>query len=161
MRSIRFDVFFLSFLLWLTVVQKNIVVTKRLWLYGRKQGDDPEHPEVERKKEDEKLLQEQNERAGGAANVAANLSLLGIKTRIVGCVGDDSEAETLLKLMAAMHIDTNAMIHSKNRPTIAKTRILGGHQQMMRLDQESQAAFNTLENTQLLSNVQSQLKLNG
>jgi D-beta-D-heptose 7-phosphate kinase / D-beta-D-heptose 1-phosphate adenosyltransferase len=33
------------------------------------------------------LLNEQNERAGGAANVAANLALLGIKTHIIGCIG--------------------------------------------------------------------------
>jgi D-beta-D-heptose 7-phosphate kinase / D-beta-D-heptose 1-phosphate adenosyltransferase len=37
------------------------------------------------------LLNEQNERAGGAANVAANLALLGIKTHIIGCVGSDTE----------------------------------------------------------------------
>ena len=39
------------------------------------------------------LLNEQNERAGGAANVAANLALLGIKTHIIGCVGNDAEGD--------------------------------------------------------------------
>ncbi|MGQ0442278.1 MAG: D-glycero-beta-D-manno-heptose-7-phosphate kinase, partial [Methylophilaceae bacterium] len=106
------------------------------------------------------LLKTQNERAGGAANVATNLALLGIRTHIVGCLGTDTEAATLKKLMAESGIDTNSVIVSKNRPTIAKTRILSGHQQMMRLDQESQAAYNAQENTQLLVAIQVQLALN-
>lgn len=105
------------------------------------------------------LVKEQNERAGGAANVAANLSLLGIKTHIIGCLGDDIEAASLQKLMSAIDIDTSSVISSKNRPTVAKTRVLGGHQQMIRLDQESQSAYSDEENTQLLSAIQTQLAL--
>ena len=105
------------------------------------------------------LLKEQNERAGGAANVAANLALLGIKTHIIGCVGSDAEATTLLKLMQEFGIDAAASIQSKSRPTIAKTRILSGHQQMMRLDQESALAFSVEENAQILGAVKTQLAL--
>ena len=97
------------------------------------------------------LLKSQNERAGGAANVAANLALLGIKTHLIGCVGDDAEAASLQKLIHAIGVDTTSIIASKNRPTIAKTRILGGHQQMMRLDQESALPFSESENAQILS----------
>lgn len=97
------------------------------------------------------LLNEQNERAGGAANVAANLALLGIKTHIIGCVGNDAEGDSLKKSIAAIDVDINGIIHSPYRPTIAKTRILSGHQQMLRLDQESTAAFNSDENAQLMS----------
>ncbi|MCH9849028.1 MAG: bifunctional D-glycero-beta-D-manno-heptose-7-phosphate kinase/D-glycero-beta-D-manno-heptose 1-phosphate adenylyltransferase HldE [Betaproteobacteria bacterium] len=97
------------------------------------------------------LLNEQNERAGGAANVAANLALLGIKTHIIGCVGNDAEGDSLKKSIAATDVDINGIIHSPYRPTIAKTRILSGHQQMLRLDQESTAAFNSDENAQLMS----------
>lgn len=105
------------------------------------------------------LLKEQNERAGGAANVAANLALLGIKTHMVGCIGHDAEGDSLQKSIAAIGIDTSAMIRSTHRPTVAKTRILGGHQQMLRLDQESQAAFNDEENQQLLKAVHAELAL--
>ena len=105
------------------------------------------------------LLKEQNERAGGAANVAANLALLGIKTHIIGCVGRDSEAASLHKLMADIGINTQSVIDSKYRPTIAKTRVLGGHQQMMRLDQESNHSFNAEENTHLLNAIKSELAL--
>lgn len=105
------------------------------------------------------LLNEQNERAGGAANVATNLALLGIKTHIIGCVGNDTEGNSLKKNIATINIDISGIISSQYRPTIAKTRILGGHQQMLRLDQESTAAFNSEENAQLMSAVSAALAL--
>ncbi|MCB5184890.1 bifunctional D-glycero-beta-D-manno-heptose-7-phosphate kinase/D-glycero-beta-D-manno-heptose 1-phosphate adenylyltransferase HldE [Methylobacillus gramineus] len=95
------------------------------------------------------LLKHQDERAGGAANVAANLALLGIPTRIAGCIGEDAEAADLLSLMKNIGINTDYIYKSSLRPTITKTRILGGHQQMMRLDQEDAGAFKAEENTGL------------
>lgn len=95
------------------------------------------------------LLKSQNERAGGAANVAANLALLGIKTQLIGCVGQDSEGKTLIAAMQDLGVGTTVMVESNTRPTIAKTRILGGHQQMMRLDQEETHAFIETETEQL------------
>ncbi|MCB5186892.1 bifunctional D-glycero-beta-D-manno-heptose-7-phosphate kinase/D-glycero-beta-D-manno-heptose 1-phosphate adenylyltransferase HldE [Methylobacillus caricis] len=97
------------------------------------------------------LLKHQDERAGGAANVAANLALLGIQTCIAGCIGQDTEAKNLLSLMGKVGINTDHIYQSKLRPTITKTRILGGHQQMMRLDQEDAGAFKAEENTGLQS----------
>jgi D-beta-D-heptose 7-phosphate kinase / D-beta-D-heptose 1-phosphate adenosyltransferase len=95
------------------------------------------------------LIKSEETRAGGASNVAANLALLGISTRLVGCVGADNEAKTLSNLIKASGVKAN-LITSKIRPTIAKTRILGGHQQMLRLDQEDSASFSAAENTSLL-----------
>ncbi len=103
------------------------------------------------------LLNAQNERAGGAANVAANLALLGIKTHLIGCVGDDSEGKSLAKLISETGIENNCFT-SKNRPTIAKTRVVSGHQQMMRLDQESSAIFTREENDALQANIHKALK---
>lgn len=104
------------------------------------------------------LLKQQNERIGGAANVATNLTQLGIVTRIAGCVGQDPEGEALLNMMMQMNIDTQAILRSEHRPTVTKTRILGGHQQMLRLDQESRSAFNAEESAQLEKLVQQQLQ---
>ncbi len=95
------------------------------------------------------LIKSAEARAGGASNVAANLALLGISTRLVGCVGADEEAKILSQLVKACGVKAN-LITSKVRPTIAKTRILGGHQQMLRLDQEDSASFSTADNTSLL-----------
>lgn len=103
------------------------------------------------------LLNERNDRAGGAANVAANLALLGIKTHIIGCVGDDVEGKSLAKLITEAGIE-NYCFTSKTRPTIAKTRVVSGHQQMMRLDQESSAAFTAQETNALQSNIHAALR---
>lgn len=105
------------------------------------------------------LLNEKGERAGGAANVAANLALLGIKTHVIGCVGNDTEGDSLKKLIAAIGVDASEIINTKHRPTIAKTRILGGHQQMLRLDQESSATFNDEETKQVLASITAGLAL--
>jgi D-beta-D-heptose 7-phosphate kinase / D-beta-D-heptose 1-phosphate adenosyltransferase len=105
------------------------------------------------------LLNAQSERAGGAANVAANLALLGINTRIIGCIGADSEAIVLVELLQKIGIDTTGIYTSQYRPTIAKTRVLSGHQQMLRLDQESSTLFNDAETGQLLASIQTELIL--
>ena len=103
------------------------------------------------------LLKDKNERAGGAANVAVNLALLGIKTHLIGCVGQDNEALALTQLISDAGIDTSGLVHSSTRPTIAKTRIVSGHQQMMRLDQESITALTIAEDDALQANIHAAL----
>ena len=104
------------------------------------------------------LLNAQNERAGGAANVAANLALLGIKTHIIGCVGNDTEAKTLVGLLSEMGVDASGICTSNTRPTIAKTRVVSGHQQMLRIDQESSAIFTEAETDALQANIHAALR---
>ena len=103
------------------------------------------------------LIKQQNERIGGAGNVAANLAKLGIETRIAACVGKDSEGTSLLNMMSEMGIATSGVLQSADRPTTAKTRILGGHQQMMRLDQENRETLNAAESQQLQALIEQQL----
>ncbi|HEY8119025.1 MAG TPA: D-glycero-beta-D-manno-heptose-7-phosphate kinase [Methylophilaceae bacterium] len=103
------------------------------------------------------LIKQQNERIGGAGNVAANLAKLGIETRIAACVGRDSEGTSLLNMMSEMGIATSGVLRSADRPTTAKTRILGGHQQMMRLDQESRETLNATESQKLQALIEQQL----
>ncbi len=74
-------------------------------------------------------------RPGGAANVAMNLALLGAQTRVIGFSGED-ENEKLLTASLQRNGITSDFIASKGFPTTVKTRILGGQQQMLRLDRE-------------------------
>lgn len=75
------------------------------------------------------------ETLGGAANVAHNLALLGCQTELAGFVGDDYHGESLKGKLTARGIGFKGLIHT-SRPTTTKLRIIGGHQQMMRLDFE-------------------------
>ena len=81
-------------------------------------------------------LKESFDRIGGSGNVAANLSLLGIKTVLAGQIGDDIDGKKLLEILKKNHIGVDGIIKDKN-PTTTKTRIIGEHQQMMRIDQEA------------------------
>lgn len=102
------------------------------------------------------LVKSEQLRAGGAANVAANLALLGIRTHLVGCVGDDTEAAGLTRLVSESGTQAR-FITSATRPTIAKTRVIGGHQQMLRLDQEDNTAFSATETSALLTAVETEI----
>lgn len=73
---------------------------------------------------------------GGAANVAHNLALLNAQVFIGGVIGSDDNKNRLLKLMQDVNINTSGLCESVERKTITKLRILGSHQQMLRLDFE-------------------------
>jgi len=80
--------------------------------------------------------------AGGAANVAANLSGLGCTVAVMGVVGADEDGRQLVELMQVCGMDTTGVFSVPERPTVCKTRILGGRQQMLRLDVESAGGMN-------------------
>ena len=77
----------------------------------------------------------QEAKPGGAANVAMNLACLGAQTTVVGITGGD-EDEALLGSTLLRSGVTPHLIASSGFPTITKTRILSGSQQMLRLDFE-------------------------
>jgi D-beta-D-heptose 7-phosphate kinase / D-beta-D-heptose 1-phosphate adenosyltransferase len=80
--------------------------------------------------------QRQTERLGGAANVAANLTGLGAQVTVAGFVGADAEGTQLLHLLSLLPAATEGVVRQPDRPTTTKTRVIGGHQQMLRLDRE-------------------------
>jgi D-beta-D-heptose 7-phosphate kinase/D-beta-D-heptose 1-phosphate adenosyltransferase len=77
----------------------------------------------------------QSHQPGGAANVAMNLARLGAQTCVVGFAGAD-ENKTLLAEGLKTNGITSEFVGSEGFPTITKLRILGGRQQMLRLDSE-------------------------
>lgn len=104
------------------------------------------------------LLKQSEDRAGGAANVAANLRGLGLHTEIIGCLGEDASGKILKKIIADTGIGIDNVMTSPLRPTVSKTRVMSGNQQIVRIDDESSSAFTTEENNQLLSHVTKALK---
>lgn len=74
------------------------------------------------------------DKAGGAANVARNIAHLGAQAGILGLIGRDDHAKSLLALLAQDHIESHLIAHQQ--PTITKTRVLSRHQQVVRLDYE-------------------------
>ena len=79
------------------------------------------------------------ERLGGAGNVAANLRAMEVGTEVIGVIGDDSKGRRLLGMLEDLEVETSGCAVDPSRPTIEKTRIVGGAQQVLRVDWEDTA----------------------
>ena len=90
-----------------------------------------------------------SEQPGGAANVAMNLARLGARVTVLGFTGGDSDEQLLVQHLRANEV-TPVFVSSEGFPTITKLRILGGHQQIVRLDSENLAARPAEDHAQLL-----------
>lgn len=73
---------------------------------------------------------------GGASNVANNLSSLGAKVYSVGVIGDDERGAILKSELDQKGVDTSGVLTDRSRPTTLKTRVVAGHQQVVRIDKE-------------------------
>ena len=74
---------------------------------------------------------------GGAGNVVNNLRALGASVAVAGVIGAGSNAHFLLKAFRELGVDTAGLIQDPERPTTKKTRIIAGHQQVLRIDRET------------------------
>lgn len=83
-------------------------------------------------------VRDEQSRLGGAGNVARNAASLGIGTvELVGCIGTGNLGDELLDLVSGAGISTGSILQTDGRLTTVKTRILGGGQQVVRIDRES------------------------
>lgn len=82
------------------------------------------------------LITREESKPGGAANVVHNLATIGCKTIICDAVGPDIHADILRDLLQAIGVNTDGLINGIEKTT-TKARVLGGHQQMIRLDFET------------------------
>lgn len=73
------------------------------------------------------------DRLGGAANVARNVVSLGARSTLVGTVGNDEAGVCLTRLLRQAAI-TDALQVFPDAQTIVKLRVLGGQQQLLRID---------------------------
>ena len=98
----------------------------------------------------------QSQQPGGAANVAMNLVRLGARTTVAGFTGGDHDARLLAECLRANGIHS-LLVGSEGFPTITKLRILGGRQQMLRLDNERDGARAQADYDGLLAGVLEQM----
>ncbi len=85
------------------------------------------------------------ERAGGAANVAINISSLDVSVKLLGITGKDDSSNRLEKILNDKGVECH-FIKCDNFSTITKQRVLSRHQQLIRLDYEKEkGSFDTNE----------------
>ncbi|WP_339386060.1 bifunctional D-glycero-beta-D-manno-heptose-7-phosphate kinase/D-glycero-beta-D-manno-heptose 1-phosphate adenylyltransferase HldE [Vibrio caribbeanicus] len=80
-------------------------------------------------------VENNEERPGGAANVAMNIASLGGHAHIVGLTGIDEPAKVLNETLSALKVKCD-FVSIPNYPTITKLRVLSRGQQLLRLDFE-------------------------
>ena len=100
-------------------------------------------------------VQDNEERAGGAANVAMNIASLNVPVQILGLIGQDETGAALTNLLQHQKIDCN-FVALDTHPTITKLRILSRHQQLLRLDFEED--FQNVECQELLAKLEVEVK---
>ncbi|MDB5373797.1 MAG: rfaE bifunctional protein [Belnapia sp.] len=88
---------------------------------------------------------------GGAGNVARNISALGGQAVLVGLLGQDAAAAEFRALLAGDPRITDATVPAPRRPTICKTRLIAGTQQVARLDDETTRPADAAEAAALIA----------
>ncbi|MDY6932980.1 MAG: D-glycero-beta-D-manno-heptose-7-phosphate kinase [Spirochaetota bacterium] len=80
-------------------------------------------------------INEQRYALGGAGNVVNNIAHLGAASYLIGIVGKDSNRDITKKLLKDINIESK--LFETENPTTTKIRVIGEHQQVVRLDFES------------------------
>ena len=102
-------------------------------------------------------VSKKHSRPGGAGNVAINLISLGAKVNLCAVIGDDENGKTLTKKLSDSGINTQYISTSKSRITTSKTRLLGNHIQMLRVDEEQTDFLNEQDEQNGLQHLQASI----
>ncbi len=94
------------------------------------------------------------QRPGGAGNVALNIAVLGGQVTLLGLVGDDEPGRALNDALSKAGI--NCYLEQQQQfPTITKLRVISRHQQLIRMDFED--GFPGVDSSALLAEFEKQL----
>ncbi len=127
------------------LVVGDVMLDQFLWGGVRRISPEAPVPVVE--------FQRESFMAGGAANVARNLTALGANTVLFGVVGSDAAAGQLKELLAGDGVDCGGLVEVSDRPTALKTRVIAGQQHVVRIDRERRGALGTRDATRLVDAV--------
>ena len=118
------------------------------YLYGRAERISPEAPVPIL------LLEREESRLGGAANVALNLRALGCQVELCGAIGTDPTGKTLQEEAHRQGIGLYGLVETPHRPTTTKTRLIAHHQHLLRVDREETTPLPPPHETALIQKVQ-------
>jgi len=125
----------------MTIPSKQQLAAARVLVVGDAMLDRYWHGAVERISPEAPVpvvkVTREEERIGAAANVAYNVATLGAQASFLGVVGDDEPGHRLEALLR----ETGIAAHLKRDPglkTTVKLRVIGRHQQLLRMDFENE-----------------------
>jgi D-beta-D-heptose 7-phosphate kinase/D-beta-D-heptose 1-phosphate adenosyltransferase len=110
------------------LVAGDLMLDRYVWGDVRRISPEAPVPVLKVRNEENKL--------GGAGNVARNLVTLGAQVSCCGIVGNDYHGNLVLEELRKTGVDHSGAVTVDDRPTIVKTRMIAHAQQMVRVDRE-------------------------
>ena len=105
--------------------------------------------------------QTEEDRPGGAGNVALNLRALGADVMCIGLRGSDDAGRRLVRHLRQAGADVEGIVVDKGRRTTLKTRMLAASQQVLRVDREDRDPVSGAPARALLKHVRAAIKQAG
>ena len=96
---------------------------------------------------------------GGTANVANNIRSLGGQVTLLGVTGKDANSRILLGELRKRKINSRGIFIEPGRHTTVKTRILAGHQQVVRVDWEHTHPLPKELNSKIMKYIEKNIRL--
>jgi len=100
-------------------------------------------------------------RLGGAANVALNVKAMGAVPILCSVIGDDPRGKLILELMEEQLLSDVGLVVDNHRVTTQKTRIISGNQHLLRVDEEMDLFLNKRVQEEFLELISSLLDSGG
>lgn len=91
---------------------------------------------------------------GGAANTANNCATLNGNPLLTSVVGNDNARTKLISSLEKKSINVNGLVIADDRPTIQKIRVMGGKQQLARIDYEDTSQIGDATQKQILDYIE-------
>jgi len=98
-------------------------------------------------------LQDNEDRLGGAGNVALNVQALGATPFLCSVIGDDEDSSALLRLLPENGMTNEHILTSSERVTTVKTRVLSNNQHLLRIDREDNHDLSEAEANRFLEHI--------
>lgn len=103
-------------------------------------------------------LERRSATPGGSANVVLNLLGLGLHVVVAGFIGDDAPGRQLRGSLAVAGARVDGILTLADRPTTTKTRVVSGHHQMLRIDEEGTGPVLAGDEGRLIAAVRAELE---
>ena len=95
---------------------------------------------------------------GGAGNVVNNLVALRAQVSVAGVIGAGSNGQLMTEIFKKLGVDDEGVLQDASRPTTRKTRIIGGHQHVLRIDRETKQNISKEQLDQLMAFVTKRIR---
>jgi rfaE bifunctional protein kinase chain/domain len=95
----------------------------------------------------------QENRLGGAANVALNVQALGANPILCSVIGKDSKAKTFHNLLKKRNLTSEGILENENRKTTVKTRFISDNHHLLRVDEEMDAELDKETETKFIHKI--------